>query len=99
MPKKKRYGTKMTLSEFNEFARRPPQFDIPRPPSPPSLPRPKPPKGGFSSDDCAVCLESLKVTTTKCGHKFHTSCLNEAYFNDPNKKCPVCRMEEKKNNT
>lgn len=46
-------------------------------------------------DSCPICYEAFNerdVATTKCGHKFHTTCLLEnakhASFN-----CPCCREQ------
>lgn len=88
-------GIKMSLSEFQEYIRREPSNRDPPPdPPPPPVVRKRPPKGGFKSDDCAICLESLKVVTTKCGHKFHASCLSDAHLVDQERKCPVCRSKK-----
>jgi hypothetical protein len=40
-------------------------------------------------DVCPICLDCLscsEITTTKCGHKFHTNCLISSIS-----KCPMCR--------
>ena len=40
-------------------------------------------------DICPICLDCLscsEITTTKCGHKFHTNCLVSSIS-----KCPMCR--------
>ncbi len=43
--------------------------------------------------ECPICYEELKltnITTTSCGHKFHTSCLiNNVKYNKS--ECPYCR--------
>ena len=48
------------------------------------------------SKDCSVCLEKMKkgeqmTELKKCGHQFHTSCVDE-WFKTKN-TCPVCRFE------
>ena len=46
-------------------------------------------------ENCPICLEKLdknkNYCTTKCGHKFHLSCLNYSLRN--NDTCPICRGE------
>ncbi len=39
--------------------------------------------------DCTICLEKLSddVSSTLCGHLFHTKCIGNIKTN----KCPVCR--------
>jgi len=44
--------------------------------------------------ECPICYDDLKMvdfTVTKCGHKYHTSCLLKALIN--NSDCPMCRNE------
>jgi Ring finger domain len=41
-------------------------------------------------DECPICLGEL-VTTTKCGHKFHSSCIHK--WLETNDSCPMCRDE------
>ena len=45
--------------------------------------------------ECALCLESIvfpaNACTTKCGHKFHTSCLCQSVLY--NVACPLCRAD------
>ena len=44
-------------------------------------------------NQCPVCLdaidEEVDYCVTKCGHKFHTSCLSKSLLS--NGKCPLCR--------
>jgi len=42
--------------------------------------------------DCCICMDDIiqPITTTKCGHKFHSACLN-AWFNKKS-NCPLCRQ-------
>ena len=45
-------------------------------------------------DDCTICSEPLAVpgaSLTKCGHVFHTSCL-ERWF-DQKPLCPLCKTK------
>eukprot|EP00961_Rhodomonas_salina_P238870 3227906-Rhodomonas_salina.1 len=48
-------------------------------------------------DECSVCLEDLghasEVTTTACGHKYHTFCLVETLGNGICTSCPLCRTD------
>ena len=42
--------------------------------------------------DCTICYEEMKeinISTTECGHKFHTSCLIKSAF--IKNACPYCR--------
>lgn len=43
--------------------------------------------------DCAVCLAPVNGdgSTTRCGHKFHTTCLLRSY--SVNASCPLCRED------
>ena len=59
------------------------------------------------NDDCAICLNLLmqepkapttvlkrqgeEITTTACGHIFHSSCLSN--WSKTKRTCPVCREE------
>ena len=47
------------------------------------------------SNNCAICLNAMEendVSTTKCGHQFHTSCLITNTIHNPDKlNCPLCR--------
>lgn len=41
---------------------------------------------------CPICLSILvEPVTTKCGHNFCFSCLEQLEENTTNKKCPLCR--------
>ena len=42
-----------------------------------------------NQQDCSICLEPIleDTTVTKCGHKFHKSCLQKIY----KPQCPNCR--------
>jgi len=49
-------------------------------------------------DKCTICLESIGEddnVKTKCGHKFHFSCMckNIKKNRDSGDKCPLCRKE------
>lgn len=49
-------------------------------------------RGGFNETDCAICHEEMKDTnicTTRCGHKFHHSCMLR--WLTINNTCPICR--------
>ena len=52
------------------------------------------------NETCSICLEDLKTdknfVTTKCGHKFHFSCLMESL--KLNSLCPLCRSQIENNN-
>lgn len=41
--------------------------------------------------ECPICLEKIteEKKTLKCGHEFHTECIN--LWLDEKKECPVCR--------
>jgi hypothetical protein len=50
------------------------------------------------SDTCAVCLKSFRIATEKryvkklkCGHTFHSCCINEWLHRVQN--CPCCRED------
>lgn len=48
----------------------------------------------MSSTICPICYENINnknVTTTSCGHTFHTDCLLRSLNNSSNKACPYCR--------
>ena len=48
-------------------------------------------------NQCSICYDDVSSTsniaTTKCGHRFHTSCLIMWITSNTNKNCPVCRMK------
>lgn len=48
-------------------------------------------KHGTLEDECSICLENPPgmITTTDCGHKFHTDCI-KGWLRD-NPSCPLCR--------
>ena len=54
----------------------------------------------LKEEKCPICIEPLSMdkdyTVTKCGHRFHLSCLTESMKNS--EKCPMCRekLTEKK---
>lgn len=44
------------------------------------------------TNDCSICydlMEDVNISTTRCGHKFHTSCLIRAAL--IKSLCPYCR--------
>ena len=44
-------------------------------------------------EQCSCCLENINDhdnSVTKCGHKFHTSCLNK-WIQTGKNTCPLCR--------
>ena len=47
----------------------------------------------LEEEKCPICIEPLDnskdYTVTKCGHRFHLSCLTESLKNS--EKCPMCR--------
>ena len=49
---------------------------------------------------CAICLESFtsscEVSSTPCGHLFHSNCLSKS-VTGTRPKCPTCRQECRKN--
>lgn len=48
----------------------------------------------MNSTICPICYENIdnkNVTTTSCGHQFHTDCLLKSFNNRSNKVCPYCR--------
>ena len=52
---------------------------------------------------CSVCTESLiakddSVSTTRCGHVFHTKCVTQ-WFQTGNNNCPQCRAISGANQT
>ena len=46
--------------------------------------------------NCCICIDNIKideeVSELKCGHKFHTECI-EKLLKEYTNKCPVCRYE------
>ena len=51
-------------------------------------------EGEDEGEECSICLAEIDplandATTTPCGHKFHTACLNQAL--QVNNLCPNCR--------
>ncbi len=48
-------------------------------------------------NQCSICYDDVSSTsniaTTKCGHRFHASCLIMWITSNTNKNCPVCRMK------
>ena len=46
-------------------------------------------------NQCAICLETMKdnglTTKTKCGHKFHSECIDRWLTDYKNDTCPTCR--------
>ena len=46
---------------------------------------------------CAICLDEIysinNAFLTDCGHAFHASCLNNHFYVNKNRNCPVCRFE------
>ena len=50
----------------------------------------------MAANECCICLEPLTtpLTTLKCGHQLHTSCLLQlADTNHSKVHCPLCRTE------
>lgn len=47
--------------------------------------------------ECSICLEKIveEKKTLKCGHEFHTECIN-LWLNEK-KECPVCRTDVETN--
>ena len=49
------------------------------------------------SSRCSICYDNMSTTSdhtiTKCGHRFHTSCLFKWIMSNGNKSCPFCRMK------
>ena len=47
----------------------------------------------LEEEKCPICIEPLHMekdyTVTKCGHRFHLSCLTQSLKNS--EKCPMCR--------
>lgn len=46
----------------------------------------------FGETDCSICYETMNdvnISITKCGHKFHTSCLIKSVLIKTT--CPYCR--------
>lgn len=44
---------------------------------------------------CSICLDAISVlfgkrTKLRCGHKFHTECINNVFTNRKNRNCPNC---------
>lgn len=49
----------------------------------------------LGDDECAVCLDGLQgmsVRTLRCGHRFHTGCIDEWVIRG-NNECPLCKFE------
>lgn len=49
-----------------------------------------------SVDTCPICYEEYggkDISITKCGHKFHTSCLIESIRRQTDDNCPYCRSD------
>ena len=46
----------------------------------------------FENNECVICLDNMikgeNVIIIKCGHKYHTKCLNEWFLRK--KICPIC---------
>lgn len=40
-------------------------------------------------ETCAICLETCKHKTAKCGHYFHKACINT--WRSRSVRCPICR--------
>jgi hypothetical protein len=57
------------------------------------------PDDNDSDEECTICLDSLnnnnKVSTLKCGHKFHNCCIKN--WMKIKKTCPICRKRIKHN--
>ena len=55
----------------------------------------------MSSISCSTCLEcffpSSDVSTTPCGHLFHTKCIKKWFQANDKKTCPHCRTDVKSN--
>lgn len=48
----------------------------------------------MSSTDCTICCDALpsgRCSVTRCGHVFHTECLNKWFEQRPT--CPLCKSE------
>ena len=47
---------------------------------------------GYQEKECIICLEKIdfqqKITMIKCGHMYHTSCINKWF--EKKKCCPLC---------
>ena len=51
-------------------------------------------EAGASVEDCIICCTAIipsDATSLRCGHKFHTSCLQTWLKRKPT--CPMCREE------
>ena len=55
----------------------------------------------MSSISCSTCLEcffpSSDVSTTPCGHLFHTKCIKRWFQANDTNNCPHCRTDVKSN--
>lgn len=51
-------------------------------------------KDRVQDDCCPICLETFldedRVKVIKCGHAFHSSCI-DSWLSEKNDVCPVCR--------
>ena len=45
-------------------------------------------------DECSICMESFlnrDMTTLRCSHTFHTSCIYNWFTYAKSNSCPICR--------
>ena len=48
------------------------------------------------SSDCTICCDALPsgpCSVTRCGHVFHTECLNKWFDHQTRPTCPLCKTE------
>ena len=55
---------------------------------------------GIMDMDCSICWKPFTfqndVSTTDCGHVFHTKCIMDWFLKHPGNSCALCRTNQKK---